>query len=103
MTVQQDDFGDLWTADLSGTTQTQHVLRMLPPALVPHAGLAGEERLEAFALKTFQNGNSGEKRVSFTARCMSVFTENTGYIAYQFFVSQWPVTAYLVNPAKAAG
>ncbi|EKH96236.1 hypothetical protein ECMA6_1723, partial [Escherichia coli MA6] len=36
---------------------------VFPAALVAHAGLAGKERLKAFLLQIFQDGDSGNVRI----------------------------------------
>ncbi|CAM7129543.1 AraC family transcriptional regulator [Escherichia coli] len=73
MGVEQNNFRDMLTGYLSGPPQTQHVFCVFPAALVAHAGLAGKERLKAFLLQIFQDGDSGNVRIVFTARGMSVF------------------------------
>ena len=44
--------------------QTQHMFGIFPAALVAHTGLAGEERLKAFPLQIFQDGDGGNVRLS---------------------------------------
>ncbi len=78
MGVEQNDFRDMLSGYLSGPPQTQHVFGVFPAVRVTYAGLAGEEWLKAFPLQTFQYGDSGNVRISFTAGSMPVFTENTG-------------------------
>ena len=96
MGVEQNDFRDMFSVYLSGPPQTQHVFCVSPAARVAHTGLAGEERLKAFPLQIFQDGNGGNVRIPFTAGDVPVFPKNTGYWAYQFFMCQRTVTAYLV-------
>ena len=91
------------TGYLSGPPQTQHVFGVSPAARVAHTGLAGEERLKAFLLQIFQDGDSGNVRIVFTARGMSVFPKNTRYMAHQFFVCQRTITTYLVRITKTTG
>ncbi|EIN60287.1 hypothetical protein ECEC1846_2828 [Escherichia coli EC1846] len=96
MRVEQNNFRDMFSVYLSGPPQTQHVFCVSPAARVAHTGLAGEERLKAFPLQIFQDGNGGNVRIPFTAGGVPVFPKNTGYMAYQFFMCQRTVTAYLV-------
>ncbi|CTW94675.1 Uncharacterised protein [Escherichia coli] len=103
MGVEQNNFRDMLTGYLSGPPQTQHVFCVFPAALVAHAGLAGKERLKAFLLQIFQDGDSGNVRIVFTSGGMSVFPKNTRYMAHQFFVCQRTVTAYLVRITKTTG
>ncbi|GDR94595.1 hypothetical protein BvCmsOUP027_03775 [Escherichia coli] len=88
------------TGYLSGPPQTQHVFGIFPAALVAHAGLAGEERLKAFPLQIFQDGDGGNVRIPFTAGGVPVFSKNTRDVVHQFFACQWTVTAYLVRITK---
>ncbi|CTT79566.1 Uncharacterised protein [Escherichia coli] len=103
MRVEQNNFRDMFSVYLSGPPQTQHVFCVSPAARVAHTGLAGEERLKAFPLQTFQHGDGGDIRIAFTAGGMPVFPKNTGYIVHQFFVCQRTVTAYLVRITKTTG
>ncbi len=103
MGVEQNNFRDMLTGYLSGPPQTQHVFCVFPAALVAHAGLAGKERLKAFLLQIFQDGDSGNVRIVFTAGGMSVFPKNTRYMAHQFFVCQRTITTYLVRITKTTG
>ncbi|KEM36199.1 hypothetical protein AD21_2195 [Escherichia coli 6-319-05_S4_C2] len=96
MRVEQNNFRDMFSVYLSGPPQTQHVFCVSPATRVAHTGLAGEERLKAFPLQIFQDGNGGNVRIPFTAGGVPVFPKNTGYMAYQFFMCQRTVTAYLV-------
>ena len=57
MTVEQNDFRYLMPGQLTGTTQAQHMFGVLPLALVAHFCLAGKERLKAFMLQAFQDGD----------------------------------------------
>lgn len=67
MTVKQNDFGDLLAGDLPGATQAQHMFRMFTAARIPHAGLAGEERLKPFALEVIKEGDGGNTGISVAA------------------------------------
>ena len=67
MRVEQNNFRDMFSVYLSGPPQTQHVFCVSPAARVAHTGLAGEERLKAFPLQIFQDGNGGNVRIPFTA------------------------------------
>ncbi len=67
MRVEQNNFRDMFSVYLSGPPQTQHVFGIFPAALVAHTGLAGEERLKAFPLQIFGDGNGGNVRIPFTA------------------------------------
>ncbi|SVP32786.1 Uncharacterised protein [Klebsiella pneumoniae] len=57
MTVEQNDFRYLMPGQLTGTTQAKHVFGVLPLALVADLRLAGKERLKAFTLQAFENGD----------------------------------------------
>ena len=76
---------------------------MLPLALVANLRLAGKERLKAFPLQTFEDGDGRDVGITVRARFMFVTPEYAGNMTHQFFVGQRPVTAYLVYTAKAAG
>lgn len=95
MRVEQNNFRDMFSVYLSGPPQTQHVFCVSPAARVAHTGLAGEERLKAFPLQIFQTVMVGMYAYrSLREMCRS--SQNTGYMAYQFFMCQRTVTAYLV-------
>ncbi len=96
MRVEQNNFRDMLAGYLSAPPQTQHVFGIFPTALVTHTGLAGEERLKAFPLQIFQDGDGGNVRIPFTAGGVPVFSKNTRDVVHQFFACQWTVTAYLV-------
>ena len=72
MGVQQDDFRDMLSVYLPVTAQTQHVFGVSPAARVAHAGLAGEEWLEAFPLQAFQHGDGGDPYSSRFWMCVSL-------------------------------
>ncbi|QBP87073.1 hypothetical protein FORC81_2310 [Escherichia coli] len=56
-----------------------------PAALVAHTGLAGEERLKAFPLQIFQDGDGGNVRIPFTAGGVPVFRKNTRDVVLKWF------------------
>ncbi|EGB79977.1 hypothetical protein HMPREF9533_05245 [Escherichia coli MS 60-1] len=103
MGVEQNNFRDMLSVYLPVTAQAQHVFCVSPAARVTYAGLAGEEWLKAFLLQIFQDGDSGNVRIVFTAGGMSVFPKNTRYMAHQFFVCQRTITTYLVRITKTTG
>lgn len=49
---------------LSGSTQTQHMLGVLPLAQVANLRLAGKERLKAFPLQAFEDGDGRDVGVT---------------------------------------
>ncbi|WP_431307035.1 hypothetical protein [Escherichia coli] len=55
------------------TAQTQHVFGVSPAARVAHAGLAGEEWLEAFPLQAFQHGDGGDPGIVLASGCVFLF------------------------------
>ncbi len=57
MAVKQNDFRYLMPGKLTGTTQTQHMFGVFPLALVTDLCLAGKERLKAFTLQAFEDGD----------------------------------------------
>ena len=57
MTVEQNDFRNLMPGQLTGTTQAKHVFGVFPLALVANLCLAGKERLKAFTLQAFEDGD----------------------------------------------
>ncbi len=67
MGVEQNDFRDMFSVYLSGPPHTQHVFCVSPAARVAHTGLAGEERLKAFPLQTFQHGDGGD--IAYSVHC----------------------------------
>ncbi len=78
MRVEQNNFRDMFSVYPSGPPQTQHVFGIFPAALVAHTGLAGEERLKAFPLQIFRDGNGGNVRIPFTAGGVPVFPKILG-------------------------
>ncbi|GHO29406.1 hypothetical protein MY014_00500 [Escherichia coli] len=78
MGVEQNNFRHMLTGYLSGPPQTQHMFGIFPAALVAHTGLAGEERLKAFPLQIFRDGDGGNVRIPFTAGGVPVFSKILG-------------------------
>ncbi len=78
MGVEQNNFRHMLTGYLSGPPQTQHMFGIFPAALVAHTGLAGEERLKAFPLQIFRDGDGGNVRIPFTAGGVPVFQKYSG-------------------------
>lgn len=66
MGVEQNNFRDLFTGDLSLPAQTQHVLCVFPTIRVTYPGLTGKEWLKAFALQAVQEGDSRNIGISAT-------------------------------------
>ncbi|CAM6765378.1 hypothetical protein ESCOMMO056B1_24520 [Escherichia coli] len=103
MGVEQNNFRHMLTGYLSGPSQTQHMFGIFPAALVAHTGLAGEERLKAFPLQIFQDGDGGNVRIPFTAGGVPVFSKNTRDVVHQFFACQRALPADLIYITKTAG
>ncbi len=78
MGVQQDDFRNMLSVYLPVTAQTQHVFGVSPAARVAHAGLAGEEWLEAFPLQAFQHGDGGDPGIVLASGCVFLFPNTLG-------------------------
>ncbi|MNH78295.1 hypothetical protein D3C73_305990 [compost metagenome] len=57
MAVKQNDFRYLLASDLAFAAQAQHVFGVFTLALIPHTGLTGKERLEAFTLQVIEQGD----------------------------------------------
>ena len=64
MAVEQDDFRYLMPGKLTGTTQAKHVFGVFPLALVTDLCLAGKERLKAFTLQAFEDGDGRDVGVT---------------------------------------
>lgn len=90
MAVKQDDFWHLFASDLAFATQAQHVFGVLSLALVPHACLAGKERLEAFALQVIEKGNCRNVGIAIATGFMLFFAEDAWHIMRQF-VAGYPI------------
>ena len=103
MGVEQNNFRHMLTGYLSGPSQTQHMFGIFPAALVAHTGLAGEERLKAFPLQIFQDGDGGNVRIPFTAGGVPVFSKNTRDVVHQFFACQWALPTDLIYMTKTTG
>ncbi len=102
MGVEQNNFRHMLTGYLSGPPQTQHMFGIFPAALVAHTGLAGEERLKAFPLQIFRDGDGGNVRIPFTAGGVPVF-QNTRDVVHQFFACQWALPTDLIYMTKTTG
>ena len=103
MGVEQNNFRHMLTGYLSGPPQTQHMFGIFPAALVAHTGLAGEERLKAFPLQIFQDGDGGNVRIPLTAGGVPVFSKNTRDVVHQFFACQWALPTDLIYMTKTTG
>ena len=103
MRVEQNNFRDMFSVYLSGPPQTQHMFGVSPAARVAHTGLAGEERLKAFPLQIFQDGDGGNVRIPFTAGGVPVFSKNTRDVVHQFFACQWALPTDLIYMTKTTG
>lgn len=66
MAVEQDDFRYLMPGKLPGSTQTKHVFGVFPLALITDLCLASKERLKAFTLQAFENGDGRDVGISAT-------------------------------------
>ena len=66
MRIQDDDFRHLLTVYLTSATQAQHVFGVFPLALVANLCLAGKERLKAFTLQAFEDGDGWDVGISAT-------------------------------------
>lgn len=73
MAVEENDFRDLFTGNLALTPQAQHVLRVFTFVRVPHAGLAGKERLKPFALEVIKEGDGGNTGIPLALQIHAVF------------------------------
>ena len=85
MGVEQNDFWHLFTSNLPLTAQTQHVLCMFATPWVTNPGLTGKERLKAFPLQAFQQGDGGDVCVTFTAGFVFFLAEYAGHYTKQLF------------------
>ncbi|EFJ96937.1 hypothetical protein HMPREF9540_03014 [Escherichia coli MS 115-1] len=62
------------------------MLCMLATPWVTHPGLAGKERLKAFTLQIFKNGNGWYPGIPCATRRMLLLAEDTGHYTKQLFL-----------------
>lgn len=70
MAVQQNDLRNLFTGNMSFTTQAKHMFGMFTFIRIPDTGLAGKEGLEPFILQIIQQCESGNVRITRAAGFM---------------------------------
>ena len=67
MGIEEDDFVGFASVDLADMAQANHVFGVVAAVVLPPAGLAHHERLEAFAAKFLQHRGGGDVAVSLRA------------------------------------
>lgn len=73
MGVQQEDFIGFRAVDLAGMAQSDQVLGVVAPVVLPHAGLADHEGLEVLLAKLCQHSSGRDVAVPLGAafvRCV---------------------------------